>query len=281
MKTISDTSADMTYQVEDLTSISNTKTWKKSKDVDLYRTLLGSMIRITLSAIIWSVLASPVFLIIYIFLLFSSPVFSSFSREVTIFLLSNFPATVFICWIFFQIRKVWKRAKQTPDRTFARRIWRNFLLAPIALLLAFYLPFTIFHFITMPTKELQEYDAYWDCEHTTEKLMGGWREFKGQKYNLQMCQNQILERGFMALSRPNIVGYKYRLAVFDQEGNLQALGYFTSVHENYFPLKITENSIEFGYSEEDSYKRVIKMPPSKLEWIRARLPSISDDLFDR
>jgi hypothetical protein len=191
-------------------------------------------------------------------------------------LLEKFSTIYIGCWIFYQIRKVWKRASQ--DWRFSIVIWRNFLLAPFGIFLLVYIPFAIHHILTVPVKELSAYGGdgygYAFCEYFTNKMEGGWREFQGEKYKLQMCGSSIYEPAY----RVNAVGHKIRLAVFDESGDLRALGYFTTEHENYFPVEISETSIELGY---DSEKRIIKMPPSKLEWIRARLPSIKYNLFDR
>jgi hypothetical protein len=251
----------------------NAGKFTRKNRVDLYRTLLGSMIRIVLSAMIWGILWIPsilIFMALGVVVSLKIPVFSI----IFIGLLENFSAIFICCWIFYQIRKVWKRANR--DWRFSIVIWRNFLLAPLGIFLLVYIPFTIHHILTVPVKELSGYSGYAFCEYFTNKMEGGWREFQGKKYKLQMCGSAIYEPAY----RVNAVGHKIRLAVFDESGDLRALGYFTTEHENYFPIEISENSIEYGDWADSDNDRIIKMPPSKLEWIRARLPFIKYDFLD-
>jgi hypothetical protein len=153
-------------------------------------------------------------------------------------------------------------------------------MTPIFLFLILYIPFTIYHITTIPATGFQEPSNYAGCDEFTKKFEGGWREFNGQKYKLQMCAKLVLEkRGFFGWGPP-LTSERIRLAVFNQDGNLQALGYFTGSNNSFY-FQIEEDSIKFGDWEGSSNGRAIKMPPSKLEWIRARLPSIKDDLLDR
>ncbi|MCL1825889.1 MAG: hypothetical protein FWG26_08140 [Betaproteobacteria bacterium] len=239
-----------------------------SKGFDLYSTLLGSILRLGIACIVGFFL-----FIVFVILLFTIMFYSS--SEISNSILMNSPKIFIAGFLLYQVWKIWSQVKMRVQE--AKVIWRSNLLAPIILFLLFYIPFSIHHFMTVPTTELQEYGYYGACARFTEELKGGWKEFQGQKFKVQLCAKSIEEPSFGVHFGKGFEYYKVRIAIFNEQGNLQSLGYFKSGGENLFYFKIKENLIEYG-DWESSSSRIIKMPPSKLEWIRARLPTL--DFFN-
>jgi len=250
---------------------------------DLYRTTSGSLIRLVLVACLGfgigiSLLSILGGLIIAFAVLFLG-YFVYFAPKIFIY-----------CLGFYVLIKVLNQ--MYVDKEFRWRIGISNIMAIICLVGMFYIPFTIYHILTTPTEELQEYGDYKECgKEFTDSLFKnsvvgeipqeGWKEFQGQKFKIQICAKPVQEPtlGFTFGSGGNW-HYKIRVAIFDDRGNLQSLGYFTSGAESLFQFQIMEDSIEYG--DWDSPRtRTIKMPPSSLERIRARLPSIREDFMEK
>jgi len=250
------------------------------KRLDLYKTILGSMIRIALECIAGAIIGIFSLIIIGVtILMLAGGLLGSF--------LVIFPRIFILGWFGYQISKIFKRMRQ--EKEFGRKILRSNLIAPLLLILMFTLPWGLYHIITTTTKEQQAYGEYTDCEggftaglskEIWGDLEGGWKEFQGKKYKIQLCSKNLYSKNFIPLpmARSSFLGYKVRVAVFDEDGDLRSLGYFTSGGDSLFAFQIHDDSIEFGDWHDDSSNRIVKMPPSRLEWIRARLPTL--DFFN-
>lgn len=106
------------------------------------------------------------------------------------------------------------------------------------------------------------------CEHHnyTERLNGGVKEINGKKYNIRMC-------GDGGDSNQN--DDRVQLEIFNDNGELLAKRHFTVHWDGGFhePIKIQQGHIiYFDASEENDYKKTLSVPPTSIDWIRARLP---------
>ncbi len=106
--------------------------------------------------------------------------------------------------------------------------------------------------------------SYGDCDYVTKLLNGGVQAFNGRRYTISMCSTNF----FLGNGR------QVRLQVFDEAGGLQALRYFT-----FYWNDGSEKELEYGddvilYYDKSASQALhsIKIPPTKLDWIRARLP---------
>ncbi|WP_024696454.1 hypothetical protein [Pseudomonas avellanae] len=111
-----------------------------------------------------------------------------------------------------------------------------------------------------------------DCQsyNHTEKLNGGTKIFAdNKKLMINICgagvNNSLLNGDGME---------RIRLTIFDDQGELLARRYykvFWDGQPGHEPLKVSENSITYQDDKEQT-DYTITVPPTRLEWIRARLP---------
>ena len=228
---------------------------------DAYKSLKGSIVRTLILVLIGSIL-SILTLILFFFVGRYLPTYWAK------FLYENFLFIGFTFVIVYQIKKTWKQA--VIDKESSYLILRNSFLSPLLLILLCYALYVITYIIQLPTKQLLQYEQYKNCEETTQILGGGWKEIKGEKFFIQMCAARIPDQ--TPFFGKGFKGKKVRLAVFDQNENLQALGFFQSGGDDLFSIEIREDQINFGDWHSDSSNRIIKLPPSRLEWVLARLP---------
>ncbi len=103
----------------------------------------------------------------------------------------------------------------------------------------------------------------------TEKLNGGTKIIGNKMFVITICgggaNNSLFDGDGME---------RVRLTVFDDQGELLARRYykvFWGGQPGHQPLKISVNSIIYQDDKEQK-DHTIPMPPTRLEWIRARLP---------
>ncbi|QDD63095.1 hypothetical protein EJD96_02505 [Herbaspirillum seropedicae] len=106
---------------------------------------------------------------------------------------------------------------------------------------------------------------YKNCEDYTKKLNGGVRQFDGKTYHIQLCG-----------SGPNDSGNHdhIRLRVSNSANSLQAIRYFRidwdfSMDNS---LKYDADGIQYLDFSSDELLQKLYMPPSRLDWMRARIP---------
>jgi len=106
--------------------------------------------------------------------------------------------------------------------------------------------------------------SYADCDYYTKSLNGGIKDFKGKKYTVKMCSTKFFWGD----------GSQVRLQILDDMGELKALRYFI-----FYWNDSADKELEYGddvilyYDNSQSVPlKSLKMPPSKIDWIRARLP---------
>jgi hypothetical protein len=231
-----------------------------SKGFDLYSTISGSIIRIALSFLI------GILLLIICWILLAL-IFFNFPSRVVEFLLHNLPKIFILAFLPFQWWRIWINTKTREHEI--KKIWRINLTISILIILTSYATFAVHNILTNPGLTLAEQE---ECEYYNEKFGGGWMDFRGEKFNIQLCGKSIPDS--TPVWGKGSMGTRVRLTVFDESGALRALGYFTG-DGNSFSFSIEESGIRYGDWEE-SRDKFISMPPSKLEWILARLPSHDD-----
>jgi hypothetical protein len=104
-----------------------------------------------------------------------------------------------------------------------------------------------------------------------EKLNGGIKEFNGKKYTINICGAGRSSNEFYNSTR---------LQVFNEQGELVAVRYYKVFwggvpgHE---PIKVHQDSITYHDDDYDAYFKHghITMPPTFIDWIRARVPLFS------
>jgi hypothetical protein len=110
-----------------------------------------------------------------------------------------------------------------------------------------------------------------DCNNYnhTEKLNGGTKKIGNETFLITICgagvNNSLFDGDGME---------RVRLTIFDDQGELLARRYykvFWDGQPGHEPLKVFENNII--YQDDKGQKdHTITMPPTRLEWMRARLP---------
>ena len=100
------------------------------------------------------------------------------------------------------------------------------------------------------------------CDVVTEKLNGGEKNFHGKTYSVKLCSADIKN------------GTEIKLQIFNNAGELLARRYFS-----YYVNSATERDLHDGMdsiiyydSSKEAPMQSISIPPTKWDWIRARLP---------
>ncbi|KWS25193.1 hypothetical protein ABNM12_19595 [Pseudomonas syringae] len=110
-----------------------------------------------------------------------------------------------------------------------------------------------------------------DCEryNHTEALDGGAKSFGSKGFVITVCGAGVNNSLFNGDGMERV-----RLTIFDNQGELLARRYykvFWDGQPGHEPLKVSKKSIIYQDDKEQK-DHVITMPPTRLEWIRARLP---------
>ena len=112
---------------------------------------------------------------------------------------------------------------------------------------------------------------YTDCQryNYSDKLNGGVKEFDGKKFTIQICGSGANNSHFFGDSMDAVV-----LTVTNEQGEVLARRHYKVFWEGkpgHEPLTIEKNSITYQDDEEQA-DHTIAMPPTTIDWIRARLP---------
>lgn len=104
--------------------------------------------------------------------------------------------------------------------------------------------------------------TYGRCEFFTKELNGGRKNFHGAEYDVNLCGTDIKN------------GTNIRLQVFSSSGELLAQRYFSYYVNSATERDITEgvDSLIYYDSSKENPMQSISIPPTKWDWIRARLP---------
>ena len=149
---------------------------------------------------------------------------------------------------------------ESPWQTFKGNLKKN-------LIIFFSFAFTIYAcmvlYVTLfPTE-------YGRCDFYNEHLNGGVKEFQGQKFRVHMCGAGGQHTYFF------VEDDEIRLQIFNEKGDLVALRHFgvnldakPGGPPDYYPDHITY----FDTSSKRNFEKTISIPPTTLDWIRARIP---------
>lgn len=142
----------------------------------------------------------------------------------------------------------------------ARVSWKRKLSVAIFLMIGVYACVCLYDFV-MPTQ-------YARCDLYSQKLNGGMKIFGGKNYKISLCG---------AGGDDMQSGDEIRLQVFSDSGVLLATRNF-SVNWN----ESFSNSLEYGPDRITYYdnngrdlERHLFMPPTALDWVRARIPLLN------
>lgn len=169
--------------------------------------------------------------------------------------------STFLGYKAYIIYKFLKRL-QNPWQTFKANLKRS-------LSIFFSFAFTIYACMVLfdtlfPTE-------YGRCDFFNERLNGGVKKFQHQNLKVQFCgaewHNNILSHG----------DYRIRLQVFSEQGELLATRYFTVNYGDGFERVIEYHPDSIKYYDfadhyDDDFESTLAMPPTTLDWMRARIP---------
>lgn len=118
---------------------------------------------------------------------------------------------------------------------------------------------------------LQGNHDYTDCQHHNynSKLNGGIKEFDGKKYTINLCGSGVNNNHFFGDGMDSV-----QLTVVDARGEILArrnYKVFWDGQPGHEPLTIGPNSITYRDDEKQA-DYTIDMPPTLIDWVRARLP---------
>ena len=115
-----------------------------------------------------------------------------------------------------------------------------------------------------------EYDR---CDFYNKELGGRVKEYQGRKFKVHLCGTGDYDGRFEY--KPDEI----RLQVFNEKGDLVALRHFEIDWQSSFDREIEYHSDHIAYIDESSSTnsisistKTISMPPTTLDWIRARIP---------
>ncbi|MGA3972412.1 hypothetical protein ACI2VT_16520 [Ralstonia nicotianae] len=107
---------------------------------------------------------------------------------------------------------------------------------------------------------------FFDCERDTKLLNGGVKVYDGKKLNVVLCG---------AGPDENMMNDKIRLQVFAEDGDLLAQRTFYVHWDTNADRELVYNKDHLTYfdaSQNNNYIHHVRMPPTWLDWIKARLP---------
>jgi len=112
-----------------------------------------------------------------------------------------------------------------------------------------------------------------DCRkyNYNDKLNGGVKEINGKKYTIKICGSGVNDNHFFGDSMDEV-----RLEILNEQGELLAKRYykvFWGGQPGHEPIEVRQDSIIYQDDADTFGKpRTITMPPTFLDWIRARFP---------
>ncbi|RQR27368.1 hypothetical protein DIE23_27210 [Burkholderia sp. Bp9143] len=118
---------------------------------------------------------------------------------------------------------------------------------------------------------LQGNHDYTDCQHHNynNKLNGGIKEFNGKKYTINICGSGINNSHLFGDGMDSV-----QLTVTDAQGEILAKRYykvFWDGQPGHEPLRTGPDSITYQDDEKQA-DYTITMPPTVIDWARARIP---------
>lgn len=120
-------------------------------------------------------------------------------------------------------------------------------------------------YLSLAALELAKID-YTNCEKYSKQLNGRERMYAGNKYRAVLCG-----RG----PDQNLMNDHVRLQIFSQEGELLAERKFVVDWDTNKSrlLEYHDNHITYyDASKEYDFEKTVSMPPTRFDWMRARIP---------
>ncbi|WP_157768019.1 hypothetical protein [Burkholderia ambifaria] len=117
--------------------------------------------------------------------------------------------------------------------------------------------------LAIPSLALRK--SYEGCDSYTQALNGGMKEFGGEKYKIELC----------GAPRSFGDGDEIRLQVMGPAGDVLAERYFAVRTINDAApreLEYGDDNIFYYDQSKSSPLRFIAMPPSRMDWLTARIP---------
>jgi hypothetical protein len=110
-----------------------------------------------------------------------------------------------------------------------------------------------------------------DCQryNYNNKLNGGVKNFDGKKYTINICGSGVNNSHFFGDSMDVV-----KLTIEDEQGDVLAerrYKVFWEAKPGHEPITIKKNGIIYQ-DDEKQQDYIITMPPTSLDWIRARVP---------
>lgn len=109
---------------------------------------------------------------------------------------------------------------------------------------------------------------YGNCEKDTSDLNGGVKVYGDRKFNVVLCG----DGGNESFNHDKI-----RMQIFSENGTLLAQRKFYVNWNGGGPIELKYYDDHLVYADAArryDYKRKVSMPPTRLDWIRARLPFV-------
>lgn len=112
-----------------------------------------------------------------------------------------------------------------------------------------------------------------DCQNYNynQKLNGGVKYFNGKKYTINICGNGVNNSHFFGDGMDTV-----QLTVLNEQGELLAKRHykvFWDAQPGHEPIGVEKDRLTYYDDEDQNGPHTITMPPTWLDWIRARLPT--------
>jgi hypothetical protein len=113
-----------------------------------------------------------------------------------------------------------------------------------------------------------------DCQNYNynEKLNGGVKVFNGEKYTINLCGSGVNDSRFFGDGMDTV-----QLTVLDEQGSLLArrrYKVYWDAEPGHEPIVVEKDRLSYYDDEAGDGLRSVAMPPTWLDWIRARLPLV-------
>ena len=172
---------------------------------------------------------------------------------------------IFLVFLAYQTYRCIKHA-ENPWQTFKGNLKKD---------LIFLLSFAFSTFALWCLLILAFPPTYHSCDYYTEKLNGGVKEFQGKKFKINMCGTG---------GDDNSNNDEIRLEIFSEQGELLAERYFLADLGGSFDYELEyhpNHIMYFDSTDDNDFDKTIPMPPTAIDWLRARLPSFNNGIINK
>jgi hypothetical protein len=109
---------------------------------------------------------------------------------------------------------------------------------------------------------------YTSCDRYTKSLNGGEKVYAGRKFRITLCGNGGDE---------NFMRDKVRMQILSESGEVLAQRKFYVDWNGAGPFELSygdDHLTYFDVAQDSNFEHKVSMPPTRLDWIRARLPLV-------